>query len=344
MDLILILMMFMPSSLLFLIVLFISILMVISSPSWLGAWVGLEINLISFIPIMIRRSVVVSVESAMKYFLVQAFSSLLLLISILLSLSDINWIWFNFDGTVTILLVALMIKLGAAPFHFWFPAVVSGISWGPNFILITIQKLGPLFILHYLWGVDLFLIGVITTRVVIGRVGGLNQSSLRKLMAYSSINHLGWILAASYFRTKFVVIYFIIYLVTNGLLIQHLSIIGFYYISHIFYYTGSNLNSLILNANWLSFGGLPPFIGFFRKWVVIQALVESGLIVLAILIISIRLVSLFYYTRVCYVIISQSLATSLISNLVTPTRVQLTHTVILFLLGLTSVPLLTFVM
>jgi NADH-ubiquinone oxidoreductase chain 2 len=129
MDSILILMMFMPSILLFVLVLLLSVFLIISSPSWLGAWVGLEVNLISFIPLILSRGVLTRVERCIKYFLVQAFSSLLLLLSLLLIISaDLVGDWFIHLPSRCILIVALLIKLGAAPFHFWFPSVSSGIG------------------------------------------------------------------------------------------------------------------------------------------------------------------------------------------------------------------------
>lgn len=139
-----------------------------------------------------------------------------------------------------------------------------------------------------------------------GGVGGLNQSSLRKLLAYSSINHLAWMLIGLHFGVNFILIYFIIYLVTNGLLVSYLNSIGCFYISQIYYFTGGGLDGLVVYLNWLSFGGLPPFIGFFGKWLVINLMVSRDLIFIRLFIVMIRLVSLYYYTRVCYSVFSQS--------------------------------------
>jgi NADH-ubiquinone oxidoreductase chain 2 len=149
MDKFLILMMLIPSMLLFLLILFFSIFLVISSPSWLGAWVGLEVNLIRFIPVILDRRNLFSVESCLKYFLVQAFSSLIFLIALLLLVGDLNLIWYGGNGGVIAALCALIIKLGAAPFHYWLPAVAGGIGWAQNFILITFQKIAPLILSSY---------------------------------------------------------------------------------------------------------------------------------------------------------------------------------------------------
>lgn len=299
-------MMFMPSMLLFLVILIVSVFIIISSPSWLGTWVSLEVNLISFIPMILSREYITRVESCIKYFLVQAFSSLLILVSILTSVSFNNIEWVNYSSLIIILTVALIIKLGAAPFHFWFPAVSSGISWYQNFILITVQKLGPIIMLNYIWNLLPVSMIIILCSVYVGAVGGLNQRSLRKLIAYSSINHLGWILTACYFGVKFLLIYFFIYIITNLFLVIVIQNSGMYYLSQIYYYGGGGFNRLLILIAWFSFGGLPPFIGFFGKWVVIRVIIRGSIGALCIFIIFMSLVSLYYYTRVCYTIMSQS--------------------------------------
>lgn len=118
MDSLLILMMLIPSMLLFLSVLVFSIFLVISSPTWFGAWVGLEVNLMSFIPVMLDRRNLIRVESCLKYFLVQAFSSLILLIALLVVMGELDSIWWGSSGGGVSIACALIIKLGAAPFHF----------------------------------------------------------------------------------------------------------------------------------------------------------------------------------------------------------------------------------
>lgn len=154
--------------------------------------------------------------------------------------------YLGFTAGSLALTIALLIKLGAAPFHYWFPAVASGIGWTQNFFLITWQKFGPLVLLNYVLGIPTLMIVLIALRTFIGRVGGLNQRSLRKLMAYSSINHLGWLLVASYFGTKFMLIYFIIYMFTNLALVIVINTLGYYYLSQVYYYSNTGVRGLAL--------------------------------------------------------------------------------------------------
>lgn len=332
--------MFMPSMLLFVLILLLSVFMIISSPSWLGAWVGLEVNLISFIPLILRRGILTRVESCIKYFLVQAFSSLLLLLSLLLIICDgYAGDWYIYLAPRWLLATSLLIKLGAAPFHFWFPAVSSGIGWSQNFILITWQKIGPLVLLSYVLDIGPILIVLGGLRAFVGRVGGLNQRSLRKLIAFSSINHLGWLLIASYFGLKFILIYFLIYIITNAGLVLGLSARRMFYLSQVYYYSGSRVKSLVVLLNWLSFGGLPPFIGFFAKWMIISLIVESNMSPLCLFMVIMSLISLFYYTRVCYSVLSQSSSISLMRSGNSPSGWWGSFMVVGLVLGLVLAPI-----
>jgi NADH-ubiquinone oxidoreductase chain 2 len=242
------------------------------------------------------------------------------------------------------LLCALIIKLGAAPFHYWFPSVSGGVSWTENFFLITTQKIAPLILVRYLVNLSLWVTLVVFASTYVGRMGGLNQSSLRKLIAFSSINHLGWLLMSSFFGYKYLIIYFLIYCLTNGVLVYTLSYLNYYYLSQLFYYRPRNLFLIIIYLNWLSFGGLPPFIGFFPKWVLIDRIVSSGLLFVCLFIVVIRLVSLYYYTRVCYVAFTQSNRTNFVLSSGRYITRGLIYTSVMVLFSLVYIPLFVFIL
>lgn len=130
---------------------------------------------------------------------------------------------------------------------------------------MTLQKIAPLILCRYLITMGWGLIFIVVVSTFVGSMGGLNQSSLRKLMAFSSINHLGWLLVSVYFGYKILIVYFSVYCLTNGILVLIMGSLNFFYLSQLFYYTPRGLMMLVLYFNWLSFGGLPPFIGFFPK-------------------------------------------------------------------------------
>jgi NADH-ubiquinone oxidoreductase chain 2 len=302
MELLLFLVLNNPTRLLFIFTLIVGTLIAVSATSWLGAWIGLEINLLSFIPLISSSKSQFSTEAALKYFLTQALASSLLLFIILVLAVVVGW-------TVTISLFtlnlfvssSLLLKIGAAPFHFWFPGVMEGLTWFNGLFLITWQRIAPLILISYTFDINIFTLVVITCSVLIGSLGGFNQTSLRKIIAYSSINHLGWILRAlllgeSYWRFYFLFYTFLSFLVISLFHYSHLS-----HINQIFGLPSNNpLLKLSLFTSLLSLGGLPPFLGFFPKWIVIQGLIGQGLSFLVGTIVIITLITLYYYLRVGY--------------------------------------------
>lgn len=276
----------------------------ISSNSWIGAWIGLEINLISFIPLIIDTNNSLSTEATLKYFLTQALASASFLFSIiiLLLIENLNiTLTINFNSILIIIInSSLLLKRGAAPFHFWFPKVMEGLSWINNLILITWQKIAPLILISYLL-INNFIIIIIILSIIIGSIGGLNQTSLQKIIAFSSINHLGWILAAIILSENLWIIYFYIYSILS---ITITFLFNTFKIFHINQFFSRFINSFYLKffilIPLLSLGGLPPFLGFLPKWLVIQSITLNNQYFIIFLIVCITLLTLFYYLRICY--------------------------------------------
>lgn len=278
-------------------------IIVVSSNSWLGAWIGLEINLLSFIPLIINTNNLISTEASLKYFLTQALASSILLFAILISMISINLIsQFNFNQDYSSIIInsALLLKTGAAPFHFWFPEVIEGLSWLNNLILITWQKIAPLILISYCFNLN-FISVVIILSIIIGSLRGLNQTSLRKIIAFSSINHLGWLIAAILVNENLWFIYFCLYSFLSLTIIFIFNMLQIFHINQAFSLKiNYPLLKFCLFTSFLSLGGLPPFLGFLPKWLVIQALVRTNQIFLVTIIVCLTLITLFFYLRICF--------------------------------------------
>lgn len=290
-----------PSKLIFLFSIFLGTFITISSNSWIGVWIGLEINLLSFIPLIIDLNNLISTEASLKYFLTQAFASSLLLFAIILFIVFRNFTFsFNLIDFSFLISIPLIIKRGIAPFHFWFPRVLEGISWISRLLLITWQKIAPLIILSYLINFNFFILIIILSALV-GAIGGLNQTSLRKILAFSSINHLGWMLAAIIFNEYLWRIYFLIYsFISIGLVFLFYQF-NLFHINQIFSsYSNSALLKFSFLVSFLSLAGLPPFLGFLPKWLVIQSLTRINQYFLTIILILISLITMYFYLRICY--------------------------------------------
>lgn len=229
----------------------------------------------------------------------QALASSILLFAVILLI--LNPLTLNRINTIIIIIFSsLLIKRGSAPFHFWFPNVIEGLSWSNAFILIVWQKIAPLILISYIILKPLIIITVVISTIT-GAIGGLNQTSLRKLIAYSSINHLGWILASIYSNNLLWIIYFLFYTFLNFSIIFIFNSFKISYINQLFSLFFNNKNfKFILLFNLLSLGGLPPFLGFFPKLLVIQLLTINNQLILLLFITLIALITLYFYIRLCY--------------------------------------------
>nr|ADG62378.1 NADH dehydrogenase subunit 2 [Stegana mengla]ADG62379.1 NADH dehydrogenase subunit 2 [Stegana mengla] len=289
------------SKILFVIIMIAGSLITVTSNSWLGAWMGLEINLLSFIPLMSDNNNLMSTEASLKYFLIQALASTVLLFAIILLMikNNINY-EIDLSYITMIILSSLLLKSGAAPFHFWFPNIMEGLSWMNCLMLMTWQKIAPLMLISHV-NIKFLLFSSIIMSVMVGSLGGLNQSSLRKLMAFSSINHLGWMLMAINSSEMIWLIYFMMYSFlsfTLTFMFNNFKIFHFNQMFSLFF--NSKILKFVLFMNFLSLGGLPPFLGFLPKWLVIQQLtLDNQYFMLMILMMS-TLITLFFYLRICY--------------------------------------------
>nr|AXS65761.1 NADH dehydrogenase subunit 2 [Staphylinoidea sp. 7 KM-2017] len=282
--------------LMFSFMLIMSILISISSNSWLGMWMGLEINLLSIIPLMNNKINSSKSEASMKYFIVQALASTILLFSIILSMKEI----FNYSSLSLMINSSLLTKMGAAPFHFWIPEVIEGLDWMNSFIILTIQKFAPSIILMYNISNNIFINFIIIMCMLIGGLMGFNQISLRKLMAYSSINHLGWMIAAMIFCKQIFITYISIYTIISMSLISIFNLYNSFYIQQIIFNMNNLIMKMIFSFNMMSLGGLPPFLGFLPKWMVIYSLIMKNFNFTALIMIILTLITLFYYIRIIY--------------------------------------------
>nr|QBZ37549.1 NADH dehydrogenase subunit 2 [Ceruchus minor] len=276
-------------------------LIAISSYSWLGMWMGLEINLLSIIPLMTNKPNMMSAEASLKYFLTQALASTMLLFALIMMSMTLM---FNVKASVYLIMIlnsSLLTKMGAAPFHFWFPEVLEGLSWSNCFIMLSWQKLAPFVLLIYSNKTMVFLSAVIILSMLIGGVMGLNQTSLRKILAYSSINHMGWMLGSMMVMETIWLIYYLIYVTITTNIIIMFKTLNITHIQQMFTSMNKSLMiKLFFVMNFLSLGGLPPFLGFMPKWMTVQIMVENSFVALPAIMVILTLITLYFYMRISF--------------------------------------------
>nr|QUL60396.1 NADH dehydrogenase subunit 2 [Terrapotamon thungwa] len=288
-------MIFPTSYLFFLSTLILGMVLSISASSWFTIWIGLELNMISFIPLISMKMNLYFAESALKYFLIQALGSILFIMSscIFLTLPQMSYL---------LLLTSLLLKLGSAPLHFWFPQVVSGLSWPQAILLMTLQKITPMILISYLSFSPILMQVILLSAIlsaVIGALGGLNTTQLRKMMTFSSINHMSWMLISILISDMFWMTYFLFYSLISSSIMILFNLFQTFTLSDLMKFSQSNPTLILLiPLNFLSLGGMPPFAGFIPKWMLIQLLIFNKMYFpLTFLLIS-TLITLYFYLRI----------------------------------------------
>nr|YP_009654797.1 NADH dehydrogenase subunit 2 [Leptoglossus membranaceus]QCI09352.1 NADH dehydrogenase subunit 2 [Leptoglossus membranaceus] len=284
------------NKLLFILILIVSTLITISANNWLGMWMGLEMNLMAFTPLISKKKDKKSSQAMMIYFLTQSIGSIVLLFSVMInSLIFLSPLLIS-ELTSIMIMISILIKVGAAPFHFWLPEMMVNLNWDECMILMTWQKIAPLTILHNLTPNNWFLYLSVVLSAMAGGIGGLNQTSLRKILAFSSINHLGWMMMFMSMNSSWYK-YLTIYSILVILICWMFKSMNALFINQLMTSSPSLFEKLTLTITLLSIGGLPPFLGFLPKWMVIQSMISSGLYFIMVVMMLCSLLTLFYYLR-----------------------------------------------
>nr|WGN91126.1 NADH-ubiquinone oxidoreductase chain 2 [Draco walkeri] len=277
-----------------------------SSHHWLTAWLGLELNTLAILPIISKTKHPRAVEAATKYFLAQAVASCLLLSSAIINAWWVgSWDILQMTNkyTATITLIAITMKAGAVPLHFWLPEVMQGSTMYTALLISTWQKMAPMALLYlmsnHVQPTTTLLLGMLST--TIGGWGGINQTQLRKMMAYSSISNLGWALMVISLEPNTFAINILIYILmmiptfpilaaTSTKTLQNLSM----------FWTTSPLGTTMLMGLLLSIAGLPPLTGFLPKLLILNELVTQALTPIAVITAMTSMLNLVFYLRATY--------------------------------------------
>nr|WEM29451.1 NADH dehydrogenase subunit 2 [Canis lupus familiaris] len=281
-------------------------MIVMLSSHWLLIWIGFEMNMLAIIPILMKKYNPRAMEASTKYFLTQATASMLLMMGVTINLLySGQWVISKISNPVASIMMttALTMKLGLSPFHFWVPEVTQGVTLMSGMILLTWQKIAPMSILYQISpsiNTNLLMLMALTS-VLVGGWGGLNQTQLRKIMAYSSIAHMGWMAAIITYNPTMMILNLTLYILMT------LS-------TFMLFMLNSSTTTLSLSHMWnkfplitsmililmLSLGGLPPLSGFIPKWMIIQELTKNNMIIIPTLMAITALLNLYFYLRLTY--------------------------------------------
>nr|AUZ97740.1 NADH dehydrogenase subunit 2 [Ptychobarbus dipogon]QJD14358.1 NADH dehydrogenase subunit 2 [Ptychobarbus dipogon] len=298
-----------------------------ASSHWLLAWMGLEINTLAITPLMAQHHHPRAVEATTKYFLTQATAAAMILFA-----STTNawmtgeWAINNLSSPIasTMFAAALALKIGLAPMHFWMPEVLQGLDLLTGLILSTWQKLAPLaLIVQVAQTIDPLLLttlGVMST--LVGGWGGLNQTQLRKILAYSSIAHMGWMMIVIQYAPHLTLLALGTYVAMTSAAFLTLKMLLATKVSTLATtWSKSPVMTSAAALVMLSLGGLPPLTGFMPKWMILQELSKQDLPIVATIMALAALISLYFYLRLCY-----AMALTISPNTITSTTPWRAHT------------------
>nr|ADL62666.1 NADH dehydrogenase subunit 2 [Lasmigona subviridis] len=279
-----------PSKLLFVFLLISSTYLVASSSNWLTTWMGLEINMLGYIPLIFMKENTMESEAAVKYLIPQSLGSTIFISSAIISM--------YFNNMQILMVIAMCLKLGVAPFHFWFPPVMLSLQLMPAFILLTWQKIAPVLAISSFSSLLVKMIMPIAMISALwGGIGGINQTDIRSLLTYSSIGHTGWMLASIYSNYTILITYLLTYILIN------ISIYSFLLkedskSSKQLFSSKESTMIFMLSISILSLGGLPPLVGFVMKLLVLMFTKAKVVIIFGLVIGA--LMSLFYYLSLTF--------------------------------------------
>nr|QGZ04900.1 NADH dehydrogenase subunit 2 [Phrynocephalus forsythii] len=283
-------------------------IMTMSSSNWLMAWIGLELNMLAILPTISKPKTTRASEATIKYFLTQAIASAMMLLS-----STTNaWQTGSWDimelknkFSTTTMALSLMMKMGAAPVHFWLPEVLQGATLQTALLITTWQKLAPITLMYMISNniqpTLLTSAGILS--MIVGGLGGINQTQLRKTMAYSSINNLGWTIMIMALSPNLAIMNISIYIIMTTPIFLMMTNASTKTLQNLTTtWTTSTTMTISIALLMLSTSGLPPFTGFTPKMLALNELITQKLTMLATLAIMTSLINLLFYLRITYLI------------------------------------------
>jgi len=312
-------------------------MVLISSNNLISMYLGIELqSLALYVVAAIKKDSLQSAESGVKYFILGALSSGILLygcsliygfsgstnfIDIQENLFSVSHLNLGLIFGLVFVLVGLAFKVSAVPFHMWTPDVYEGAPTSITAFFAIVPKVAAVAIIYRFclepfgnfyseWSQIIIFLSI--SSMFLGAIAAISQKNIKRLLAYSSIGHVGYILiglaSANEAGVKGVSIYMTVYVVMNIALFSIILSLKYNnnFIERISNFAGLNkqkpLTSLSIAIIMLSMAGIPPFAGFFGKFYIFMAALNADLILLAVLGVISSVISSFYYLKIIKVI------------------------------------------
>lgn len=266
----------------------------LTNPSLIFLWVILEIRSIIFICIALSEEETKKKESFLTYFLIQSFASAFLLVCLFSWISLNKTINLENPNNITIIIIFLIaLKIAIGPIHFWLIKISKLISWFVIGTLLTWQKIIPLSFLST-FSINFLLGGICVISLLVGTLRQLKLTSLKILIVFSSIGHLGWIIFPMLKYSTITITYLLLY---SLIVLPMIRLFFFSNYQHLFNQTNYKI-VFCLSLLIFSLSGIPPLIGFLLKWISLNSIIPSILIIIAFSLIA--CLRFYIYIRIVY--------------------------------------------
>ena len=301
-------------------------IIIITCNHFLILYLGLEIQTFSlFILISKNRLWLKSSEAGLKYFILGALSSGLFLLGLTiifingysLNIQDYIFSFWYKDNLLVIsflfILLSLFFKISLFPLHFWIPDIYEGSSWKVLGLVSTLPKISIIYVLIQFKEItDIFIICALMS-IIIGTLGALNQTKLKRLLAYSGVSHIGFIMLILNVSNQkgFTInnIYLFIYILSLLSIIILVSNLKLSKDNYIIELSSNQFINKIISLSWvillLSIAGIPPLSGFISKWLVLWTILEENYIISSLICILFSAIGAAYYIRLIKIIYFQ---------------------------------------
>nr|QPN48423.1 NADH dehydrogenase subunit 2 [Lycorma delicatula]QPN48462.1 NADH dehydrogenase subunit 2 [Lycorma delicatula]QPN48488.1 NADH dehydrogenase subunit 2 [Lycorma delicatula]QPN48501.1 NADH dehydrogenase subunit 2 [Lycorma delicatula]QPN48514.1 NADH dehydrogenase subunit 2 [Lycorma delicatula] len=272
------------SKMMFIMTMTMSIIMTMSSNSMMFSWMSMEINLISFLPLL-KKSNKMN-EQSMKYLIIQSMSS-----SIMMTSMIINAIINCPINESILMMMSILMKMGMIPFHLWVPSIMQMMSWEMCMMMMTMQKMIPTIIATQMTSIKLMMMSMIMS-MIMAPISGMKQTSLKKLMAYSSISNSPVMIFSLMISKQQFIFLLIMYTTINLTMMNTFKKNNINFLNQINNQT--NLTKMSLMISSLSMSGMPPTMGFLMKWMIMKSTIWMTPMIPLIMLIS-SILSTFMY-------------------------------------------------
>jgi len=227
-------------------------------------------------------------ESAIKYFIIQSISSSILIFSSIC----IKRIYSFTKSLIIMIVISLIIKTGSTPFHQWFVNIVKKILWKNNTILITWQKLAPVYLILY--QVKSLILPFILIRRIVGALIQMNKKNTIEIIGFSSVFNLRWIILAIIINTYIFLVFCFIYWIAVIIVIVTLKRIK---LENIYREKSIEIKKWLILAVIINLGGIPPMAGFISKWIVFSESIKHNILMIITFLLVTRSINLYIYIR-----------------------------------------------